>query len=111
MEQQTFINLTEHDINEAISGTVIPKSNRYLRVDTAKEDVEYIDGVPVFRPVKQLQVIGNLPPKIEGTTYIVSSLTLNAIPADRTDFVSPGNAIKCRDTRKIIGCKGLRRRG
>ena len=100
-----FINLTPHEINELDSGLVIPSSG-VARVGQCSTNVRIVDGVQIFRSDYE-GTIENLPEPVEGVTYIVSALTLNAVPLDRTDVVAPGNAIRDKG-KTVIGCRGLR---
>ena len=101
-----FINLTPHEINEMVTNRKIPSSGRKARVEGASVQVATIDGVPIYRSTFENTLKG-LPEPIDGVTYIVPALTLNAVPKHRTDVVAPGNTI--RDKRgKAIGCQGFR---
>ena len=101
-----FINLTPHEIHEMVTNRKIPSSGRKARVKGASVQVATIDGVPIYRSTFENTLKG-LPEPVDGVTYIVSALTLNAIPEHRTDVVAPGNTV--RDKRgKAIGCQGFR---
>ncbi len=101
-----FINLTPHEINEMVTNRKIPSSGRKARVEGASVQVATIDGVPIYRSTFENTLEG-LPEPVDGVTYIVSALTLNAVPKHRTDVVAPGNTM--RDKRgKAIGCQGFR---
>ena len=100
-----FINLTPHEIYEVATGLRIP-STTVARVDRCSTNVCVIDGVQIFRSDYE-GTVENLPEPVEGVTYIVSALTLNAVPADRTDVVVPGHAVRDKE-KTVIGCKGFR---
>ena len=100
------VNLTNHDINEVTSGNTYPPSGKVARANQTNKTVNYHDGIPIYSTVFE-EKVDNLPDPVEGTLYIVSSLTLNAVPSHRTDVVSPGNARRDEDN-NIIGCVGFR---
>ena len=79
-----FINLTPHEIYETVTGLRIPTTS-VARVRQCSREIAVIDGV----------------------IYIVSALALNAVPADRTDVVAPGNAVR-NELGIVIGCAGFR---
>ena len=100
-----FINLTPHEINEVDSGTVLPSSG-IARVRQCSKNVRKVDGIQIFRSEYEGSVQG-LPEPQEGVIYIVSALALNAVPADRTDVVAPGDAVR-DESGRVVGCKGFR---
>ena len=100
-----FVNLTPHQIDEQTTGLSIPSSG-IARIKMQSRIIDTIDGVPLFHSY----YVGNLeglPEPVEGTIYIVSALALNAVPADRTDVVAPGDAVRDSEGH-VIGCKGFR---
>ena len=103
-----FINLTGHEVKELDSGITIPASKHILRVYTESEDLGTIYGIKASCCDK-VYLQSPLPPRKEGIVYIVSALTMNAIPEDRTDFVCPKQVVRNKEG-GIIGCRGLRRR-
>lgn len=105
MKQPKYVNLTSHTINECTTGTIIPRSGVVARVQSTTEHVATHAGCPIFIPT--LGAVQGLPEPVEGTIYIVSSLTLEAIPKHRRDVVSPGNTQKSPEG-KIIGCMGFK---
>ena len=100
-----FVNLTPHEINEVDSGTVLPSSG-VARVRQCSKNVRKVEGIQIFRSEYEGSIQG-LPEPQEGVIYIVSALTLNAVPADRDDVVAPGNAVRDAEG-TVIGCLGLR---
>ena len=103
-----FINLTPHEIYETVTGLRIQSAGRaYIaRVDQCSKNVRVVDGVQIFRSDYE-GAIGGLPEPVDGVIYIVSALALNAVPADRTDVVAPGNAVR-NELGVVIGCAGFR---
>ena len=100
-----FVNLTPHQIDEQTTGLSIPPSG-IARINMRSRIIDTVDGVPLFHSC----YVGNLeglPEPVEGTIYIVSALALNAVPAERTDVVAPGDVVR-DDKGRVIGCKGFR---
>lgn len=48
-----------------------------------------------------------LPEPAKDTVYVVSNMTMNAVPKERTDVVDPGPVEK-DENNKPIGCRGFR---
>lgn len=101
------INLTTHQITDALTGRVYKPSGRVLRADSRTE-LQSGYGVQVARYEYFLPEGAELPPELPDTLYIVSSMALNAIPAHRTDFIAPGPVEKDQDGRPFA-CRGFRR--
>ena len=100
-----FVNLTPHEIFEVGSGLRIP-STGLARVKAVTKKVSIINGVDIYRSEFEGALEG-LPKARKGVIYIVSALALNAVPADRTDVVAPGNLV--RDPQgQPVGCQGFR---
>lgn len=100
-----FVNLTPHQIDEQTTGLSIPSTGT-ARIKMQSRVIDTVEGVPLYHSY----YVGNLeglPEPVEGVIYIVSALALNAIPADRTDVVAPGDAVR-DETGRVIGCKGFR---
>lgn len=102
-----FINLTSHDINEVTSGLTIPASGRIARVKSSTIKVAEHANCPIYSST--INGIDGLPEPQSNIIYIVSSLTLNAVPKHRNDVVSPGNACRSKEKKEVIGCIGFRR--
>ena len=100
-----LINLTGHEIHELETGTIIPPSQYKLRTTCVTTEVAPINGIRTYRSEEHV-LNSKLPKPVVGVVYVVSALALNAIPADRTDFVCPKQVV--REDGKIIGCKGFR---
>jgi hypothetical protein len=104
---EKYINLTTHDLVEVTSGMVIKPSGTIARVKQSTTKVATHATIPIYSSI--FGDVEGLPDPVEGTIYIVSSLTMNAIDSTRIDVVSPGNLQ--RDTAgKPIGCVGFRTR-
>lgn len=102
-----LINLTGHEVHELETGTVIPPSTRQLRTKCVTVELPPINGIRTYRSDEHI-LCSELPKPVVNVVYIVSALALNAIPADRTDFVCPKQVV--RKDGEIIGCKGFRAR-
>ena len=112
-----LINLTPHPINILdAEGNVIytlPKAEKPLRLAQHTERVGVlnvngnVNGVEI--PITKTKFGGadELPPKIEGTYYIVSLITVKANP-DREDFLFPNELVR-DENGNIIGAKSLSR--
>lgn len=98
------INLTGHEIRELKSGHIYPPNGPALRIEADSKFIFDVNGASVDR-VRIRRT--DLPPVAEGTVYIVSQLTLNAVPDYRQDIIAPKKVIKDRQG-NIIGCRGFR---
>ena len=98
-----IVNLTGHELTELNTGTFIPPSGR-VRAVPATVKTSTVAGIPIYKST--FPEIEGLPPREEGTIYVVSSLALNAVPAHRTDVVAPGNVKKVDGV--VVGCYGLK---
>jgi len=109
-----IVNLTPHPLNlmpEGPEGPVvtIPPSGQVARctVDRVQVDTVTVDGISI--PVNQTRFgkVENLPEPQEGTIFIVSALTAQAVP-EREDVFIPDDAVRDEQGR-IIGCRALAR--
>jgi hypothetical protein len=101
----TFVNLTPHTINEAVTGKNFESSGIVARVKSEAKIIEEIDGIAIFQ--NSYGEVENIPAEKENTLYIVSGLVLEA--SDRTDLVAPGELVR-DEQGKAVGCKGFRRK-
>ena len=100
-----IVNLTSHTINETTTGKAFPASGTIARVKTNNSKAAIVQDVPVYSTT--FGEVEGLPAQQEGTTYIVSSLVLNAVPSNRTDVVAPGN-LQRNEHGQPVGCMGFR---
>jgi len=100
-----FVNLTNHEVNEMISGIRVPASGRRATVKTNKKTIRTIDGAPVYR--SRSSTVDGLPDPKENTIYIVATLVQQKVPRERLDVVSPGNTQR-NEKGDVIGCLGFR---
>lgn len=103
----TFVNLTPHvvtffDTAGNVILTVEP-SGQVARCSVTREQVGDINGIPINKT--QFGKVENLPEPQEGTIYIVSSLTAQAVP-EREDVFITDDAVRDEQGR-IIGCRAL----
>ncbi len=104
-----FLNLTPHPLviydelgTEVLS--LMPAENmRTPRVMQSNERIMSVGGVPVFKPT--FGAVSNLPPAVEGVTYIVSRMVRQATEG-RPDVMCPGPAIR-DELGNIKGARGL----
>lgn len=106
-----LVNLTPHplrlrkadgtfmDLPKPAAGVAIPR--RSVKTEQQGE----IDGLPVYKTV--LGPVENAPAPQQDTVFVVSRLVVDAMP-ERTDLVSPGEAIRDADG-KVIGANGVAR--
>lgn len=104
-----IINLTPHSIvffddagNKVL--TVEP-SGQIARVSVTREKIGDINGIPVNQT--RFGKVENLPEPQEGTIFIVSALTAQAVP-EREDVFITDDAVRDEQGR-IIGCRALAR--
>lgn len=101
-----FVNLTLHDLTIAFEdgkGLVLPASGEVARVTFSTQQVDEIDGIPVYETVYEPEVIG-LPEPEDGTIYVASSLAAQC--ARRHDVLSPTKLIR-NDEGQVIAAGGL----
>ena len=104
---KNIINLTPHSITfvDDAGNTVltVEPSGQVARCSVTREKVGTIAGIPVNKP--RFGKVENLPEPQEGTIYIVSSLTAQAVP-EREDVFITDDAVRDEQGR-IIGCRAL----
>ena len=105
-----FVNLTPHELNvqkEDGSFLALPASGTVARVRTETEVVGRLAGVAITGQ-KFADEIDGVPPRKEGTYYVVSRLAAQALEEDdrMEDILIPGPAIR-DEQGKIVGCDGL----
>lgn len=106
-------NLTPHGvriINKDGKVAITFPSEGSLRLSSTRvreSTLTLSDGVEIPITKTSFGGIDSLPPKEEGTIYIVSSLVCQACP-DRPDFYIPDDTIR-DENGVIIGCRSLSR--
>ena len=98
-----FINLTPHQITDALTGVSFPPSGDVARVAATFSPAGEAGGVQLFR--RTFGEVTGLPAPQDGVLLIVSALVADAAK-DRTDLVSPGELVRNSDGQPI-GCKGF----
>lgn len=102
-----FVNLTPHSIIfvDDAGNTVltVEPSGQVARCSVTREQVDTIAGIPVNKT--RFGKAENLPEPQEGTIYIVSALTAQAVP-ERKDVFITDDAVRDEQGR-IIGCRAL----
>lgn len=101
-----FINLTQHDLIITLGtkdNLVLPASGEVARVTFSTQQVDEIDGIPIFKTVYEPEVAG-LPEPQDGTIFIVSSLA--AQTAKRHDVLAPTKLIR-DDDGQVVAAGGF----
>ena len=96
-----FINLTTHDLTIVLENgddLVLPASGEVARVTFSTQQVDEVDGIPIYKTIYEPEVIG-LPEPQDGTIFIVSSLA--AQTAKRHDVLAPTKLIRDNDGQVI----------
>lgn len=105
-----LVNLTPHAlVFYNTEGTevilTVPASGTQARVAVSQETVGELEGIPVVRSV--FGAVTGLPEPVEGTTYVVSLMVLQALAGARKDLVGPDTgSTAVRDAGgKILGVR------
>lgn len=101
-----FVNLTQHNLTIILKngdGLVLPASGEVARVTFSTQQVDEIDGIPIFKTVYEPEVTG-LPEPQDGTIFVVSSLA--AQTAKRQDVLAPTQLIR-DDDGQVIAAGGF----
>ena len=101
-----FVNLTQHDLTivlEKGDDLILPASGEVARVTFSTQQVDEVDGIPIFKTVYEPEVTG-LPEPQDGTIFIVSSLA--AQTAKRRDVLAPTKLIR-DDDGQVIAAGGF----
>jgi hypothetical protein len=81
--------------------SLISPSGRVIRLREEIRRCGEVDGLPVWE--KTIKGIEDLPSKMDGVFYIVSSMVAQAVHRD--DFLVP-NAVR-NESRQVTGCNGF----
>lgn len=101
-----FINLTQHDLTIVLEngdGLVLPASGEVARVTFSTQQVDKIDGIPIFKTVYEPEVIG-LPEPQDNVIYIASSMAAQTVK--RKDVLAPTKLIR-DDDGQVIAAGGF----
>lgn len=101
-----FVNLTQHDLTIVLENgddLILPASGEVARVTFSTQQVDEIDGIPIFKTVYEPEVTG-LPEPEDETIFIVSSMA--AQTAKRRDVLSPTKLIR-DDDGQVIAAGGF----
>ena len=101
-----FINLTQHNLTIVLENgddLVLLASGEVARVTFSTQQVDEVDGIPIFKTVYEPEVTG-LPEPQDGTIFIVSSLA--AQTAKRRDVLAPTKLIR-DDDGQVIAAGGF----
>jgi hypothetical protein len=104
--QMQFVNLTPHAITVEGLGT-IPASGQVARVSVAQRDMGTRGGIRLRQSVKGM--VEGIPAPVDGVTYIVSGMVLDALAGSRmADVVAPDTgADAIRKDGQIVAVRGF----
>lgn len=101
-----FINLTQHDLIIVLENgddLILPVSGEVARVTFSTQQVDEVDGIPIYKTIYEPEVTG-LPEPQDGTIFVVSSLA--AQTAKRQDVLAPTQLIR-DDNGQVIAAGGF----
>lgn len=101
-----FVNLTLHNLTLIFDNgdeMVLPASGEVARVTFSTQQVDKLDGIPVYATIYNPEVVG-LPEPEDDTIYVVSSLA--AQTAKRPDVLAPTKLIR-NDEGQVVAAEGL----
>lgn len=101
-----FVNLTQHDLTIVLEngdGLVLPASGEVARVTFSTQQVDEVDGIPVFKTIYEPEITG-LPEPQDNVIYIASSMA--AQTARRHDVLAPTQLIR-GDDGQVIAAGGF----
>lgn len=101
-----FVNLTQHDLTIVLENgddLVLPASGEVARVTFSTQQVDEIDGIPIYKTIYEPEVTG-LPEPQDGVIYIASSMA--AQTAKRRDVLAPTKLIR-DDDGQVIAAGGF----
>lgn len=102
-----FVNLTPHSIVifDDAGNTIltVEPSGQIARCNVTREKIGNVNGIPINK--SRFGKVENLPEPQEGTIFIVSALTAQAVP-EREDVFITDDAVRDEQGR-IIGCRAL----
>ena len=96
-----FVNLTQQDLTiilENGDGLILPASGEVARVTFSTQQVDEVDGIPIFKTVYEPEVTG-LPEPQDNVIYITSSMAAQA--TKRHDVLAPTKLIRDSDGQVI----------
>mgnify|MGYP000913102359 CR=1 FL=1 len=101
-----LVNLTPHILSVHAGSDVpvaISPSGFLARVAVTLTPCGTIEGFPLVS--RSYGDVTGLPDPIEGTTYVVSAMVLEALKGSRPDVVAPGDSVRVDGV--IVGCRGF----
>ena len=96
-----FVNLTQHDLTIVLENgddLVLPASGEVARVTFSTQQVDEVDGIPIFKTVYEPEVTG-LPEPQDNVIYIASSMAAQTVR--RQDVLAPTKLIRGNDGQVI----------
>lgn len=101
-----FVNLTQHDLTIVLEngdGLILPASGEVARVTFSTQQVDKVDGIPIFKTVYEPEVTG-LPDPQDDVIYIASSMAAQTVK--RHDVLAPTKLIR-DDDGQVIAAGGF----
>lgn len=101
-----FINLTTHDLTIVLENgddLILPASGEVARVTFSTQQVDEIDGIPIYKTIYEPEITG-LPEPQDGTIFVVSSLAAQTVK--RPDVLAPTKLIR-DDDGQVIAAGGF----
>lgn len=101
-----FVNLTQHDLTIVLENgddLVLHASGEVARVAFSTQQVDEIDGIPIYKTIYEPEIVG-LPEPQDGTIFVVSSLTAQTIK--RPDVLAPTKLIR-DDDGQVVAAGGF----
>lgn len=101
-----FVNLTQHDLTIVLengNGLVLPASGEVTRVTFSTQQVDEVDGIPIYKTIYEPEVVG-LPEPQDGIIFVVSSLAAQTVK--RPDVLAPTKLIR-DDDGQVIAAGGF----
>lgn len=101
-----FVNLTQHDLTIVLENgddLVLHASGEVARVTFSTQQVNEIDGIPIYKTIYEPEVVG-LPEPQDGTIFIVSSLAAQTVK--RPDVLAPTKLIR-DDDGQVVAAGGF----
>lgn len=101
-----FVNLTQHDLTIVLENgdnLVLPASGEVAQVTFSTQQVDEVNGIPIYKTIYEPKVIG-LPEPQAGTIFVVSSLAAKTVK--RPDVLAPTKLIR-DDDGQVIAAGGF----
>ena len=101
-----FVNLKQHDLTIVLENgddLALPASGEVARVTFSTQQVDEVDGIPIYKTIYEPEVIG-LPDPQDNVIYIASSMAAQTVK--RPDVLAPTKLIR-DDDGQVIAAGGF----